>query len=52
MRSGKLKEVTERCDDLGMQVAKLKGVLESKQDDVTVCAPVANVPSALLFDFL
>lgn len=37
MSNGKVKEASERCDLLGINVAKQQGVLESKSDDVKVC---------------
>lgn len=37
MSNGKVKEASERCDLLGIQVAKQQGVLESKSDDLKVC---------------
>eukprot|EP00892_Ulva_mutabilis_P006290 jgi/Ulvmu1/4032/UM019_0009.1 len=34
MSNGKVREVSARCDELGLQVAKQQGVVESRNDDV------------------
>lgn len=43
MSNGKVKEVSQRCDELGIQVAKLQGVLESRKDDVAVSSQLPHI---------